>query len=842
MDLLVENLPNIRVPAIGDKIFKDECVYSYDTPESEDGLFVCMRTFLGFSAKYVNLNYEKTRSRVYLKLKRIKIHEPSETGDGEQPKKITKLAIGLEGGYNPGGAGKVSYHEQNEIVILPEYERIPLPNENLPEKVLACVSSILASDSAFLSEEINSLSGTWDGEKRQITKHAYNLPQLENGVKVKPEGWKCEKCDLKDNLWLNLTDGAILCGRGFFDGSGGNNHAVQHYEQFKYPLAVKLGTITFTEEKVSADVYSYDEDSMVEDPLLHNHLAHFGIDVKALRKTEKTMLELELDYNQRIGEWAIIQESDAKLTPITGPGFTGMVNLGNSCYLNSVMQVIFTIPDFQHKYHDRNIFCESPCDPTNDFTTQMAKLSHGLLSGEYSIPLQPGNDNCIEQVGIKPTMFKNLIGRGHCEFSTKRQQDAHEYFLHLVNLIERHQTGNGSSLNPLDSLKFEIEERIECNQSHKVSYTTRSEYILSLQIPLHKALNKEEVAAYEEKKKNADKDEKIDLVRYIVPLEACYDSLIEPEIIEDFYSTAVNSKTTASKITKLRTFPDYLMLHIKKFELDTNWVPKKLDVSLQIPDEIDISHLRGRGLQEGEELLEDTVAGAAAGGSDQHLHPQQLPQQAPVAEQIIVLDSNHIDSLRECGFSLDAAKRALVRTHNTGVEAALNWLLENSNNPEVNQPFYEDVDIRNTAPKPAIDQFVPDSSALDSLINMGITRERATRALKETNNSVEMAIDWIFSHDESDEGLMQVDAVTVPNVTSYQQSSKPPGSPRPLRDGNEKYKLIAIISHMGTSPMCGHYVSHILKDGHWVIFNDNKVAISQNLPKDLGYLYLYERI
>ena len=51
-------------------------------------------------------------------------------------------------------------------------------------------------------------------------------------------------CDKKDNLWLNLTDGTILCGRKYFDGTGGNNHAVEYFNQTKYPLVVKLGTIT----------------------------------------------------------------------------------------------------------------------------------------------------------------------------------------------------------------------------------------------------------------------------------------------------------------------------------------------------------------------------------------------------------------------------------------------------------------------------------------------------------------------------------------------------------------------------------------------------------------------
>lgn len=77
-------------------------------------------------------------------------------------------------------------------------------------------------------------------------RHAENLLQLDIGKKIPPSGWKCEKCDLTTNLWLNLTDGSILCGRKFFDGSGGNNHAVEHFNEVHYPLAVKLGTITAT--------------------------------------------------------------------------------------------------------------------------------------------------------------------------------------------------------------------------------------------------------------------------------------------------------------------------------------------------------------------------------------------------------------------------------------------------------------------------------------------------------------------------------------------------------------------------------------------------------------------
>jgi ubiquitin carboxyl-terminal hydrolase 5/13 len=61
------------------------------------------------------------------------------------------------------------------------------------------------------------------------------------------------------------------------------------------------------------------------------------------------MAELELDLNQKLGEWAALQEAGSQLQPLSGAGYVGLSNLGNSCYLNSVMQVLFTIPDFQKK-------------------------------------------------------------------------------------------------------------------------------------------------------------------------------------------------------------------------------------------------------------------------------------------------------------------------------------------------------------------------------------------------------------------------------------------------------------------------------------------------------------
>lgn len=57
-----------------------------------------------------------------------------------------------------------------------------------------------------------------------------------------------------------------------------------------------------------------------------------------MEKSEKTMAELNIDFNMNY-EFDKITESGSELVPLYGPGHVGLVNLGNSCYLNSVVQV-----------------------------------------------------------------------------------------------------------------------------------------------------------------------------------------------------------------------------------------------------------------------------------------------------------------------------------------------------------------------------------------------------------------------------------------------------------------------------------------------------------------------
>ena len=62
---------------------------------------------------------------------------PPPEEEGPPTKKPTRLAIGVEGGFD-GGVEKAEFEEQLCVVVMPERATISLPNDQLPQKVSTC--------------------------------------------------------------------------------------------------------------------------------------------------------------------------------------------------------------------------------------------------------------------------------------------------------------------------------------------------------------------------------------------------------------------------------------------------------------------------------------------------------------------------------------------------------------------------------------------------------------------------------------------------------------------------------------------------------------------------------
>ncbi|KAF8557222.1 ubiquitinyl hydrolase [Imleria badia] len=672
-------------------------------------------------------------------------------------------------------------------------------------------------------------------EEEIITcEHALLLEQLASGA-IPAEGLAhCASCDLTSNLWLCLSCGALGCGRAQFGGTGGNGHALAHFNATQHPICVKLGTIT---PEGGADIYCYACNDARLDPELTTHLATFAINVMSQKKTEKSMTELQIEQNLTF-DFSLTAEDGSALTPVFGPGATGLGNLGNSCYMASVLQTLFSLPAFQERYYRRpspdlsqDYTSEEASDhwatcgqalPADCLECQLFKLADGLLSGRYSHPhtekppsdplAHPAPEHTPWQTGLKPAGFKALVGKGHGEFATMRQQDSEEFFGYFLTVLRRynHQARGGApgEGEPTEIFSFGSEQRLECLGCHRVRYRIDNTDVLSLGVPATEIPEGEGAAGQ----------------TYVpVPLEMCLDLFLGETGQEtlEYQCDAGCGKTRAVRRTQLATFPDVLVIHAKKFQLK-NWVPTKLDIPIILPEgDLVLDDYLGKGLQAGEVELPDGSSSSAP----------SLPQ----------FDAEAMAQLEGMGFPPVRCQKALLATGNAGAEAAMEWLFNHMEDPDIDEPIQ--LGGPNAAEPPA------DQIAL--LADMGFTQAQARKALLETDGNPERAVEWLFNHPD-DTGEVSDTAGAAPTTTAIQRK-QPTGGSATLP---ATYRLKAFISHKGPSVHSGHYVAHVLLprspnamevDGNeaWVLFNDEKVVQADRTSVDelkkLAYMYVFER-
>lgn len=87
--------------------------------------------------------------------------------------------------------------------------KIPVKLDILGEKLLSVVDEIISHLSVDVQNQLESGVCDWEGTALLENSIVDNLVQLDV-IKKKPlDGWVCEElgCNLKKNLWFNLTDG-----------------------------------------------------------------------------------------------------------------------------------------------------------------------------------------------------------------------------------------------------------------------------------------------------------------------------------------------------------------------------------------------------------------------------------------------------------------------------------------------------------------------------------------------------------------------------------------------------------------------------------------------------------
>ncbi|KAK6374165.1 ubiquitin C-terminal hydrolase Ubp14 [Lithohypha guttulata] len=782
--------PDLNPPRPSRSVYREDCTQCFDSIDDPAGLDVCLTCFNGGCAgdhQHNILHYQSTSHPLVLNVKRTRKHLQR----NEPPQKITKLEV-------------VGQTESDKYETTSQVNCFACQQQNIDQsagRLSQVVQGVLKANTFAQQEEIKA----WEQEFTPC-EHTLCLEQQPARQIASQDLGHCSKCDLKENLWLCMECGNLGCGRKQYGSDvGGNNHAIEHSKEAGHGVAVKLGSIT---AEGSADVYCYKCDEERVDTELAAHLAHWGIDISGREKTEKSLMEMQVEQNLK-WDFSMTTDDGKELKPLFGQGFTGLKNIGNTCYLASTVQCLFDLPEFQQRYYHPSESPPQASNPADDLETQLRKLAEGILSGRYSKPnsdivAQPDTPEVPHQQGLSPAMFKHLVGRGHEEFSTMRQQDAFEFLLHLFKLINVSNRSHPDQ-DPVQSFRFAMEQKLQCINCKRVRYRTDEQDNISIPVPVRRIPQKNGMDENKDGKKEEFES---------VSLKECLDIFTAVDTVE-LTCPACSSKDGFLKSSKFKTFPQNLAVNARRFEL-VNWVPTKLDIPVQIGDEpFDLATYLSPGLQPGEEELpEEAEVGDASAASNQF-----VPNEAALGQ------------LQSMGFPQVRCEKALHATGNSDAEAAMNWLFGHMDDPDIDEPL----NLGGSASQSG----GASEASISQLAEMGIGAPQARKTLRECDGNVERAIDWVFSHPD-DQGDFDADVPAEPSAPK----SVPGSTATPAI-----FELESIACHKGSSIHAGHYVAFIRKEipgekgKQWVLYNDEKVvkAVDVEEMKKFAYVYFFRR-
>jgi ubiquitin carboxyl-terminal hydrolase 5/13 len=368
-------LSSVRpLPSSSLSFHRSECTQCFVTDIDEGGINVCLTCWNGGCTREENharKHNQITGHSVSLNIVK-RIDESKVAQESSQPTKLTKLSI-------PSTIDSVSFVYSTSFYCFACQSSF-----DVDESTRSLVDSIIAHQSSSLPTVQEGMG--WEDSPAAPCVHTKQLEQSMNLPQINTRSPAvCSQCSVNDRLWLCLTCGSIGCSRRQYgDDQSGNGHGIAHYEAYKHPLVLKLGTI---KHDGTADIHCYACNETVTDESLAAHLSGFGINILHENAQEKSTAELQLESNLKWKWSRTFDEEGKEMEALYGNGYCGLENLGNSCYLASVVQVLFALPEFKQRFYHEGSQHSNTCNsriPADCFLCQMFKLANALHSAKYS--------------------------------------------------------------------------------------------------------------------------------------------------------------------------------------------------------------------------------------------------------------------------------------------------------------------------------------------------------------------------------------------------------------------------------------------------------------------------
>ena len=238
--------------------------------------------------------------------------------------------------------------------------------------------------------------------------------------------------------------------------------------------------------------------------------------------------------------------------------YIGLINEGNTCYFNSIIQIIYHIPYVRNKFFKISINNNNNNNNESNseiFLFYFQKILYKLntLKQPFSISEQIKNTQYYKKI----TNFLDFIYKN---FPYQSQQDAQEVFMFIIDYFS-----NIDSENSKEKLKdfFDgiIKYKIEINDKNFNYESLTEDKFLFLSL---------------------DIDDKTD------SLEKCIEKFFQGEELKGdnaYFCEKDNQKHSAYKTLKFKKVPDILFFHLKRFGANN----KKIYNKISYPEQIELS-------------------------------------------------------------------------------------------------------------------------------------------------------------------------------------------------------------------------------------------------------------
>jgi len=411
---------------------------------------------------------------------------------------------------------------------------------------------------------------------------------------------RCSECGAKESVWLCITCGELSCGRYV------QAHALKHQENF-ITHSVCLET-----KELSVFCYKCD-DFVINDT--KNKCIEF------LRKKiyQRSMLERLNSEKTRIlrprGKRVVTSPVIGGSTPkksktsplskllvrkkVKSPQKKnprrrlGLKNLGNTCFMNSVLQSLSNIEKFCNNLANLPSL-EHQLNTNKDAKLALTRLSTDgiIVTEELKKVLRILRDGEDQSTSISPESLFHAIWKAVPRFRGYQQQDAHEFLRYMLDRLHTElllllpgkfrndridEVMRGAPLSKSNSIVTSVfggtlQSVVTCMSCRSTSKKLDPFLDLSVDIPQH-------FTGPVRKCKDRDSG------TWNCHIHDCLQKFMETEELTDserFFCNTCRSKQPSTKKFMIRRLPNVLCLHIKRFRW-TSYARTKLDNHIEFP-------------------------------------------------------------------------------------------------------------------------------------------------------------------------------------------------------------------------------------------------------------------